>query len=269
MQSEPTPRMRPLKHAALASLAVFLLGVLLGGAGVFTNPEKVGQVTGAMILWVFLAVLASSWAYQRGRRLMAGVVAALAILLVPGIAALWTVAALNGGEQIVPLSAAEQNSLKPSPDGARLCSSQLGFSFPAPGPLTTAPAVQAQLNAALLQQHMYSWAFENSATGERLIVYATKGIGAKEASFRGFTRGFSKSISQQSKFIPGDRRFSWSPSMGEYQLSLSSPDGALDFRCLATSSSGHLPALIVCAQTVAASSQALAALRNGLKLNGC
>lgn len=270
MSAERSSSFRPLRLAALVTGGLGATGALLAGFDLFANSQGVAEATGGALVLVFLAVLTAAAVHQGGYRRAGLLFGALAALLVAGVCGLWGVAIFHREERPVALSAAERDSLKASPAGDRLCSDPLGFSLPAPAPLVAAPELQARTNATLAARQGFAWAFEDPATAERLMVFGAKGVGAQEETFRYFSQEISEGIIRRGRLSPTVRRLTWTDDRGEYELSLQSSDGlALDFRCLATSRSGHSPPLIVCAQTVSPSSDRLRGLRSGLALRGC
>lgn len=266
-----SPWLRALKHAVLVAAALGVAGAVLAGLDLFSNPDAVARAAGGIIVWVFFLVFGASAAFQKENRPVGIGFALIASVLTLFMISGWIYAALHRTEAPIQLTASEQSDLRPSQDGTRLCNPDLAFSLLSPGPsYKPAPALQMRMNAQLSKHHTFAWAYENPATRERLVIEATKGIGGREDMFRGLAQGMSEEIASQKRFVPRSQHLTWSREQGEFLLSLASPDGiALDFRCLASSSSSHAPPIMVCVQTISSATGKLRELRDGLTLKGC
>lgn len=269
--SVKSPWLTAFKHAALLAIGVAVIGALLAGLDAFGTPEKMARATGSLAFWIFLATLGTSAALQHGRKRLGLALGLITALVVGLVSTLWLFAILRRPEQPVLLSAAEQQPLRASSDGLRLCSGTLGFSVAVlPQEFEAVPELQSLLNQQLATHKGFAWVFQNKTDGQRIVVQVIKGVGRKEATFRGFAKGVSKSAANQPQVVTDNERLAWSEQGGEYVLSLRSPEAeAIDFRCLAPAASGHRPPLIVCVQTISAESTALTSYRTGLALKGC
>src|SRR4051794_16531202 len=67
-------------HVLVACGALTAVGIVFAFLGAFQNPGAAGEEVGKVVLWVVLATLAASWAFQTGKGalgiLLAGIVVA-------------------------------------------------------------------------------------------------------------------------------------------------------------------------------------------------
>jgi hypothetical protein len=270
-------------HVLVACGALTAVGIVFAFLGAFQNPGAAGEEVGKVVLWVVLATLAASWAFQTGKGalgiLLAGIVVALLGVEAFGLVRLaHHPAGKAGGDQdlaLEPLTPTEK--VRPqtivADHEARLCHVTLEFSIPQPTGFTPAEALEATLrNAAsgasegATKDKLGQWAFESPETHERVILMAAKGLGRTEAGFRDFTAGLKSGIGQGAKITIEDDDTKWTNGRGDFTLG-GTANGKVhvDLRCL----SRELPPLVVCVETVALTSASLSRQRNGLRLLPC
>ena len=267
----PKPsRLRPFLHGGLAALVVCVIGAVLGGFGLFPNAQKAGEWTGGAAFWLFVAVVAASFALRAGVRWLGVGFVVLAAAICLGIVGFWANAALHERAPESPMQLTASEQFLASSDHGRVCNN-LGFSLPEPEGFFEDSDLEKRLNEELAAQKAYGWAYvREDDTSERILVFVSKGLGASEESLAGFSRGLASSADKQSMFTKNGEHLSWSDDQGEYVLSLTSTNAfAIDFRCLARSDIGNQPPLIVCVETVARRADVLETVRAGLSLNGC
>jgi hypothetical protein len=270
-------------HVLVACGALMAVGIVFAFLGAFHDPGAAGREVGKVTLWVVLATLAASWAFQTGKGalglLLAGIVVALLGVEVFGFVRLARhPAGKAGGDQdmaLEPLTPTEK--VRPqtivADHEARLCHVTLEFSIPQPTGFTPAEALEATLRAAAsgasdgaTNDKLGQWAFESPETHERVILLAAKGIGRTEEGFRGFATGLKSGIKQDAKITIEDDETKWTGGRGEYTLG-GTANGKVhvDLRCL----SREAPPLVVCVETVALTNGSLSRQRNGLRLLPC
>jgi hypothetical protein len=270
-------------HVLIACGALTAVGIVFAFLGAFQNPEAAGEQVGKVVLWVVLATLAASWAFQTGKGalgiVLAGIVVVLLAVEILGFVRLARdPAAKAGADQdlaLEPLTPSEKVRPKTivADHQARLCHVTLEFSIPQPTGFTPAEALEATLRAAAsgasagaTNEKLGQWAFESPETHERVILLAAKGIGRTEAGFRGFATGLKSGIQQDAKITIEDDETQWTNGRGDYTLGGTANGKAhVDLRCLSRES----PPLVVCVETVALTNGSLSRQRNGLRLLPC
>lgn len=263
-------RLRPFLHGFLAALAVGVVGAVLGGMGVFPNPDKAAEWTGGAAFWLFVAVAAASFASRAGVRWLGVGLVTLAAAICLGIVAFWANGALHTREPEHPIELTAHEEYLATSDHDRVCN-DLGFSLPMPESFSHYPDIQTPWNEQLAAQKAHDWAYaREDEPNERIFVVVSKGLGGSEESLAGFSRGLARSADKQSMFTKNAEHLTWSDDQGEYVLSLTSTNAfAIDFRCLGRAAVGNQPPLIVCVETVARRPDILKPVRAGLSLNGC
>src|ERR1700712_5024546 len=68
-------------HVLVACGALTAIGIAFAFLGAFQNPQAAGEQVGKVVLWVVLATLAASWAFQTGKGALGIVLAGIVVVL--------------------------------------------------------------------------------------------------------------------------------------------------------------------------------------------
>lgn len=244
---------KALLHALVPVVLLFVAGVAAAASGLFPSAEGAGQVVGFASVFLFPAAFAASWLFQTERRGCGAAVAALLALVVVVLAAgMFTFPLLL---RLAPGGLTEAEREFPeiywTPDGQRYRHPAFGFSLPAPsGRFQEAPAVAEQMRTGLAGIGGYAWAWEDSSTGERIMVVLAKGAGGSRADFDDFTRGMKNEIAGGDDFEVVRDELRWDDGGGDYLLqTLVQETVHFDSRCISGRASRHRP-YVACAMTV-------------------
>ncbi len=245
---------RGLLHAAIPAVVVLAAGLTAALAGWLPSAEAAGQAAGGAAVLVFAGALAASWLLQTGRRGcgLAGFVAV----------ALLTLAAAAGVLAFPLLLRLHPNALtaedKRFPEvywdlgGQRFRHPALGFSLPAPTErFAEAPAVAEQMRTGLAAIGAWAWAWEDAATGERILISLAKGPGADRQDFEEYCEGMKQALSTQAGVSVVRDEVRWNDDRGDYLLQTLVQDRVhFDTRCI-SGRAGEQRSYVACVMTVA------------------
>jgi hypothetical protein len=262
---------RGLLHGILG-FAVFLV---LAMAFVGTEPfggsvEKLAEAAGKQAAWAFLLGFLASYAFQTSRRTLGGLVLLVIVgLFVFQLYALARIAHARQDDNS-PLTRTERDRPSFSNSPGRICQPALAFSFPAPDRRFAPAAVKAEASS-LNDPYLTEWSWQQRATGERLLVRATKGAGRDESSFRAFTAGLKRDLGKDSSVLLGAEDFRWTEGSGEFTLSATQgATGHIETHCLSRMAEDETPPVVVCVQTaILQEPDSLRQVRTGLSLAPC
>lgn len=261
---------RGLLHGVLGFAIFTVLAMAFTGTEPFGGSvEKLAEAASKQAVWAFLLGFLASYAFQTSRRILGGLVLLVIVgLFVFQLYALTRIAHARQDDNS-PLTLTERE--QPSPGAAgRLCQPALAFSFPAPDRRFAPAAVKAGASS-LNDPYLTEWIWQPRATGERLLVRATKGAGRDESSFRAFTAGLKRDLGKDSSVLLGAEDFRWTEGSGEFTLSATQGvTGLIETRCLSRMAEGETPPVVVCVQTtILQEPDSLRQVRTGLSLAPC
>ena len=272
---------KALLHVLLAVAIFFVLGVAFAVVTHSKDSYAIGEALGRSLLWVVVGAFAASWAFQTEKPMIGIILSGVLLLLFSfQIADFLRIHKGHGGaggaeegseEEIEALTAAERRRPETiiANDRARLCQPALEFSVPQPTGFNPAPALEAQLAANLKnykEKNLGQWAFENSDTGQRLIIQVAKGVGKRESTFRAFTKGLRQGVEKTQGTEVESENVDWSGGRGEYEMKARVNGNAIALRCI---SRGADNALTVCVMTPTGGGDPLASQRTGIRLTPC
>jgi hypothetical protein len=262
---------KALLHGLVAMIVFVALGMAFAGAGAFGgDTEKLAEAAGKQSGWAFLLALVASYGYQTGKRLLGNLMLFLVAVLFVFQLYTFVHVAQSRTDVDAPLTAAEKQRPALAGSGGRLCQPVLALSFPAPGGgFAASEALERQLDPKLLGVNLAQWVWEDSSTGERLIVQAARGAGRDERTFRAFAAGVKKGIAKNPNASILEEDLRWSEGYGELNLSYFLGATQLNTRCLGRGPEDEAPSIAACVQTVTSNGKALRQVRTGFSLGPC
>lgn len=256
----------------LAVIVVFMaLGTIFAATGAFGDDAgKVGEQAGGQMVLAFLLAVAASYGFQTEKKGLGTVMLGLVgLLLVRQIFGFIQIA--RDKADSAPLTVAEKQRPALSGSQSRFCHPALGFSFPDPGPdFAVSEDLEEKLRSADTPANLNRWIWENSDTGERILVQVIKGVGRTESSFRDFTAGLKRGFTKNGRVSIQTESLQWNAVRGEFNLTASLANGVyVESRCLSRGPQGYRPPIAVCVQTIAGTGDPLRKIRAGLEVAAC
>jgi len=241
-------------HAGVV-VVVFIIAFGFGAVAREWDPNAAGELASRLAFMVASLGLLASYLYQKGRKLLAGVL----------VAALWVALPiyLLTATHLAIVSDAEREDLKILPD--RIHHPDFGFSLPNPGgALRLAPLPPAMSAAfAPLRRETAAWLLRNEDSSQVAVVIVFKSVTVlDEQSFRAFVEGMRQKLTSVKVGKPLEDTVLWTLGRHEYRLGFRIASGTYGkFRCLAAPSA---PAAVACVQTWAWDPHGLDSVREGL-----
>lgn len=243
-----------LLHAAIPTAVLLVTSLAAVLTGWLPSPRGAGQAVGGAALLVFLGALLASWLLQTGRRGCG--VAGFVVVALYTLATAAGVLALPLLMRLHPSALTAEDKRFPevywTPGGQRFRHPTLGFSLPAPTErFAEAPAVAEQMRQGLAGIGAWAWAWEDGASGERILISLAKGPGAEQAGFEDYCRGMKDALAGQEGVSVVRDEVRWSGGRGDYLLQTLVQDRVhFDTRCI-SGSAGRRSSYVACVMTVA------------------